>query len=272
MATLFLVHAHPDDEAVSTGGVILKAHEAGHRVVLVTCTGGEVGEIHNMDEASNRPRLKEVRAQELKRAAEILGVDRLVDLGYRDSGMVGTADNENPDSFHQADTAAAAARLARVMDEEAPDVVVTYGADGVYGHPDHVKAHYVTVAAVDLVSELGRQPEKLYFTAIPRSGLKAMAEEFRKRGVPGAFEAEEDSIGASIPGTPDEEITTVVDVREYVGRKKEAFMAHRSQVAPDSFFLNTPDDLFETMFGTESYVLARGASGQLPESDLFDGL
>src|SRR5215472_11645048 len=102
MATLLLVHAHPDDECIATGGVMIRAHEAGHRVVLVTATRGEEGEIHNMDEASVRPRLGEVRTEELRRAAEILGVDRQEFLGYRDSGMASEPTNENPRSFHMA--------------------------------------------------------------------------------------------------------------------------------------------------------------------------
>src|SRR2546430_17494397 len=107
MATLLLVHAHPDDEAISTGGVMLKAKAHGHRVVLITATRGEVGEVYNMDEAEARPRLGEIRTQELKAAAEILGVDRQEFLGYRDSGMVDTADNRNPHSFRQARVAIA---------------------------------------------------------------------------------------------------------------------------------------------------------------------
>ena len=109
-----LVHAHPDDESIFGGGAILRAHGEGKRVVLVTCTGGEVGEIHNMDIESTRPRLKEVRRHELERAVEILGVDRLVWLGYRDSGMAGTSDNENPQSFNMASLEEAAVNLAAV--------------------------------------------------------------------------------------------------------------------------------------------------------------
>src|SRR5947207_4633923 len=111
MATLFLVHAHPDDEAISTGGVMVRAHRDGHRVVLVTCTRGEEGEIHNMDEATVRPRLAEVRTEELRRAAEILGVDRQEFLGYRDSGMAGRPSNDHERSFHVAPLAEAAGRL-----------------------------------------------------------------------------------------------------------------------------------------------------------------
>ena len=165
MATLLLVHAHPDDEAVSTGGVMMKAKSHGHRVVLITATRGEVGEIYNMDEEASRPRLGEIRTEELKSAAEILGVDRLEFLGYRDSGMVDTADNKDPRSFHQARLDEAAGKLAVLIREERPDVVVTYAEDGVYGHPDHIKAHFVTNAALDVVEGEGSPVRKLYFTA-----------------------------------------------------------------------------------------------------------
>src|SRR5207248_11215306 len=150
MATLLLVHAHPDDEAVSTGGVMMKAKSHGHRVVLITATRGEVGEIYNMDEEGSRLRLGEIRTEELKSAAEILGVDRLEFLGYRDSGMVDTPDNKDPRSFHQANLEEAAGKLAVFIREERPAVVVTYAEDGVYGHPDHIKARQVTNAALDL--------------------------------------------------------------------------------------------------------------------------
>src|SRR5256885_12324270 len=118
MATLLLVHAHPDDEAISTGGVMMKAKSHGHRVVLITATRGEVGEIYNMDEEASRPRLGEIRTEELKSAAEILSVDRLEFLGYRDSGMVDTADNKDPRSFHQAELDVAAGRLVGFHSEE----------------------------------------------------------------------------------------------------------------------------------------------------------
>src|SRR3982074_1964925 len=138
MGTLMLVHAHPDDEAISTGGAMMKAKAHGHRVVLVTATRGEAGEIYNMDEAASRPRLGEIRTDELKAAGEILGVDRIEFLGYRDSGMVDTADNKDPHSFHQARLYEAAAKLAGLMRDERPDVVVTYAADAAYEHPAHI--------------------------------------------------------------------------------------------------------------------------------------
>jgi N-acetyl-1-D-myo-inositol-2-amino-2-deoxy-alpha-D-glucopyranoside deacetylase len=267
MATLLLVHAHPDDEAISTGGVMMKAKAHGHRVVLITATRGEVGEIYNMDEAQARPRLGEIRTRELKAADEILGVDRQEFLGYRDSGMVDTADNKNARSFHQAPLDEAASKLAVFVREERPAVVVTYAEDGVYGHPDHVKAHHVTNAALDLLEREGTPVRKLYYTAIPRSMMEAFVEQMpedARRAMSGNMR---------IAGTPDELVTTKVDVHDYVERKRDAFRAHVSQNDPKSFFSTMQDQVYELAFGTEYYQLARGKPGsELPEPDLFSGI
>jgi N-acetyl-1-D-myo-inositol-2-amino-2-deoxy-alpha-D-glucopyranoside deacetylase len=266
MGTLLLMHAHPDDEAISTGGVMMKAKQDGHRVVLVTATRGEAGEIHNMDEGSVRPRLGEVRAEELRRATEILGVDRSEFLGFRDSGMVGTPENEDPRSFHQAQLDEAAARLAAILREERPDVVVTYDSDGTYGHPDHIKAHHITNAALDQLEKEGWSPRKLYYTAIPRSLMQAFMEQLPE-------EARRQDTGMSIPGTPDELVTTKVDVDDFVDRKRQAFAAHVSQNDPNSWFATMADQIYRLAFGTEYYRLVRGARGpELPEPDLFAGI
>ena len=269
MSTLLLVHAHPDDEAISTGGVMLKARADGHRVVLVTATRGEVGEIYNMDEASSRPRLGEIREKELEDAARILGVNRGEFLGYRDSGMVGTADNDNPQSFHQAPVEEAAGKLAAILREERPDVVVTYAEDGVYGHPDHIKAHVVTNAALDqlLRSSSSWTPKKLYYTAIPRSLMEAFMEQLPEEA------RQQQNSNMRIQGTPDELVTTRVDVSEYVAAKRQAFKAHVSQNDPNSWFATMADQIYELAFGTEYYQLARGKPGMaLPENDLFAGI
>ena len=268
MGTLLLVHAHPDDEAISTGGVMMKARADGHRVVLITATRGEVGEIHNMDEEATRPRLGEVRTSELENAARILGINRGEFLDYRDSGMVGTADNENPESFHHAPLDEAAAKLAAILREERPDVVVTYDADGTYGHPDHIKAHRTTNAALDLLEKEGWSPAKLYYTGIPRTlmqqFMEALPEDARRQEQEGTI---------TIPGTPDELITTQVDVSEYVDRKREAFAAHVTQNDPNSWFTTMADQIYRLAFGTEYYRLARGKPGsKLPENDLFAGI
>jgi len=268
MGTLLLVHAHPDDESISTGGVMMKAKDDGHRVVLVTATRGEAGEIHNMDEAENRPRLAEIRTKELEAASRILGVDRGEFLGYRDSGMVGTPENDDPRSFHQAPLDEAAERLIKILREERPDVVVTYAEDGVYGHPDHIKSHFVTLAALDKMLRTSDRwsPAKLYFTAIPRSLMEAFMAQMPE-------EARSQNENMRIPGTPDELITTRVDVAGYSARKRQAFGVHVTQNDPNNWFSKIPDEVYDAAFGTEYYQLVRGKPGSaLPESDLFAGI
>jgi N-acetyl-1-D-myo-inositol-2-amino-2-deoxy-alpha-D-glucopyranoside deacetylase len=266
MGTLLLVHAHPDDESISTGGAMLKARAGGRRVVLVTATRGEAGEIYNMDPETTRPHLGEVRTKELETAARILGVNRGEFLDYRDSGMAGTAENEEPRSFHQAPLEEAAGKLAAILREEKPDVVVTYDQDGTYGHPDHIKAHHVTNAALDLLEKEGWRPRKLYYMAIPRSLMQQFREQLPE-------EAQQDNIGSRIIGTPDELVTTKVDVSEYVDRKRDAFRAHVSQNDPNSWFTTMADQIYRLAFGTEYYALSRGEPGsELPEADLFAGI
>src|SRR5919197_139105 len=146
--TLVAVHAHPDDECIGTGGVLARYSAEGVRTVLITCTDGAVGEISDPALASPE-NLAEVRARELDEAVRILGISRSVRLGYRDSGMAGTADNHHPASLAQADLASVVQRVLQVIEEEQPQVVVTYDERGGYGHPDHIRAHQVAVAAVD---------------------------------------------------------------------------------------------------------------------------
>jgi LmbE family N-acetylglucosaminyl deacetylase len=241
---------------------MMKAKDSGHRVVLVTATRGEVGEIYNMDEAAARPRLGEIRTHELEEAARVIGVDSLEWLDYRDSGMIRTADNEDPRSFNQASTDEAARRLAAILDRERPEVVITFGADGMYGHPDHIKIHHVTNTALDSLK--GWSPRKLYYTAIPRSLMEAfmsqMPEEMRAQQNP----------DMRFEGTPDELVTTRLDVSPYIKRKREAFEAHVSQNNPDSWFTKIPEEAYEVAFGTEFYAIGRGEPGtSLPEGDLF---
>ena len=267
MSTFLLVHPHPDDEAIATGGGMMKAHDEGHRGVLVTATRGEVGEISNMNEPTSRPRLAAIRTEELRKAGEILGVDRQEFLGYRDSGMRDTSDNENPASFHQAPLAEAAERLAKVLREERPEVVVTYDPTGSYFHPDHVKAHHTTNAALDLLKAEGWEPSKLYWNAIPRSYIEMLKERAEESGETNNF--------AAIPGmgVPDNLLTTIVDVSAYVDRKREAFRAHVSQNSTAMSFMEVPDEELRQAFGREHYQLARGELGApRPEPDLFAGV
>jgi LmbE family N-acetylglucosaminyl deacetylase len=267
MTTLLLVHAHPDDECIATGGVILRARHDGIRVVLLTATRGEEGDIHNMDAAVTRPRLGEVRTEELRRSCEILGVDRQEFLGYRDSGMAGAPSNDDPRAFHAAPLPQAAELVATFLREERPAVVVTYTADGTYWHPDHVKAHQSTVAALDLLHDEGWSPAKFYMHAVPRSAVEAIERRARDAAVELPIEV------GQIVGIPDDEITTDVDVSAFLDQKRAAFHAHLSQYEPDSPFSTIAAQILEATLGTERFILARGALGEpRPERSLFAGL
>ncbi len=261
------MHAHPDDESILTGGVMAEAHVLGHRVVLLTATRGEESEIHNLDPVSSRPRLAEIRTKELAESCAILGVDRHELLGYRDSGMTGTVSTQHPQSLHRAPLHEVTARIATVMREERPDVVVTYSSDGTYGHPDHVKAHAATMAALELLAEEGWQPSKVYLHAVPASFVHAVIEVAAAAGIelPGEL--------SQIQGVPDSQITTTVDVTEVLDLKLAACTAHLSQMHPGLALATMAAQLFEAAFGAERFILVGGAhDGATPETSLFAGI
>jgi len=279
--TLLEVHAHPDDESITSGGLFAWCAERGIVTVLVTCTGGEVGEIVDptIDKAIVQPQLANIREGELRQACGILGIDHLELLGYRDSGMAATPDNEHPDAFTRVDSGEAAARLVRIFRAYRPDVVVTYDENGGYGHPDHIKAHRVTMEAFDLAADAKFAPElgapwqaaKLYYTAVPRSRLRRLARALRSRGVKTRWgDVDPDQIAF---GTPDERVTTTVDARRYADLKMRAMLAHRSQIDPDGWMLSLEDELRREIWGWESFTRARSTvDAPLPEADVFAGL
>jgi mycothiol conjugate amidase Mca len=278
--TLMAVHAHPDDEAIGTGGVLARAAAEGIRTVLVTCTGGEVGEI-NPDTAVAIEHLGAVRARELRAACEVLGVSHLELLGYRDSGMAGTEDNNHPDSFAQANLDDATARLVELVRQYRPSVIVTYNENGFYGHPDHINAHRIAVRAYELAgdpthrSENGLDPwapQKLYYTAISRSAMAEFGKRLREAGIAAPVE---DGMEGDQPawGTPDELVTTVVDVAAHVEQKRQALFCHATQMGPEVFFAKLPQPLFRQLFAHESFQLVHArVPTALPETDLFNGL
>lgn len=274
---LMAVHAHPDDEATSTGGVLARYAAEGVRTVLVTCTDGSCGDgpggVKPGEPGHDREAVAAARLVELRRSAELLGVGALELLGYRDSGMMGWATNDEPGAFWGMDVAEAAAPLVELMEHHRPQVVVTYDANGFYGHPDHIMAHRIATAA----AATSGVPAKLYHTAVPRSGLAEFAAALREAGVepPGPSDREEGQFAeAEEPawGTPDELITTAVDVSGYVEAKFAALAAHASQ-ADNVFFLRLGPDLYGRFFGREWFVRASDRSGAaVPEDDLFAGL
>lgn len=288
MGTLVCFHAHPDDEAIATGGSMARAHAEGHRVVLVVATDGRHGE--TPDDLAPDETLIERRQVETQASAEVLGVDRVVFLGYADSGMTGWEQNDAEGSFHGADLDEAAARLADVLRNESADVLTIYDWHGNYGHPDHVKVHTVGTRAAELVVDACPQL-RVFEATVNRDALIRMMEAARTtdthtddeavvglaEGVEGAADAEVtfdfDPTGPADDGNPfgmpEAELTHEVDVREYVGAKRAAIACHRSQVTDSSFFLSMPPDQFTAAFGYEWFIEHGRQAGMRP-GWLFD--
>jgi len=268
MATLVSFHAHPDDESIATGGSMAMAADAGHRVVLVVATRGEQGEPQE-GVLREGEQLWERRVVETHRSAEILGADRVEFLGYEDSGMMGEPTNDNPNCFWQADVEAAAEKLATVLREVDADVVTIYDDHGGYGHPDHIQVHRVGRRAAEL-AEVGR----VFQSTMNRDHIRQLMEQ-RPEQVADAMEEERRGVAEDDDfGSPESMITHAVDVADYVERKRQAMIAHRSQIGPDTFFLKMPEEAFRVAFGTEWYIELGGerAPHEPFGVDLLEGL
>jgi len=257
MATAVFFHAHPDDESALTGGAMAQLAARGHRVVMVTATRGEHGEVVPGVLAEGEA-LGDRRATELAASAEVLGVDRVEILGYTDSGMMGTPENDAPESFWHADVEEAATRVATILAEESASVLVIYDDHGGYGHPDHIQIHRVGVRAGDLAGT-----PAVYEATMDRDRLMAlMRSSAGAEGMPEMPDPERDEFG--VPG---ELITTRVDVTGYTDVKRSSLRCHRTQIADDSFWLKMPDEYFRVGFGEEDYI-RRGAPPGTVETEL----
>ncbi|MGK2949679.1 MAG: PIG-L family deacetylase [Acidimicrobiales bacterium] len=264
MATWVSFQAHPDDESIQSGGTLAKAAADGHRTILVFGTGGEHGEVADgfLDDDET---LAQRRRLETERSAEILGVARVEFLGYTDSGMMGTPENDLPGSFWTADLEEAAEGLATILREEMADVLTIYDSDGGYGHPDHIQVHRVGLRA----AELAGTPHVLEAT---------MNRDHLRRMMLAAVEAGE-MPGDDVPdvtsfdtfGRPEDVITTTVDVRQYLPVKRASMIAHASQISDSSFFLAMPEAAFEAGFGQEWYI-RHGAPEGHRDDDVFHGV
>jgi LmbE family N-acetylglucosaminyl deacetylase len=268
--TLMAVHAHPDDEATGTGGVLARAAAEGIRTVLVTCTDGSCGDsvdgIKPGEPGHDPAAVAEVRRTELEASAKVLQISDLELLGYRDSGMMGWPSNDAPGSFWQTPVADAAARLAELIEHYQPDVIVTYDENGFYGHPDHIQTHRVTMAAVALTNVAA----KVYWTTVARSMMASFERVMREIGAWDTAAEETDSIEEM--GLPDEDITTWVDITAYASQKFESLSAHASQ-SENIFFLRMGLENFTELMGVETFVRVHDTTGAaVPEADLFDGL
>jgi LmbE family N-acetylglucosaminyl deacetylase len=280
MPGLLAFHAHPDDEVIGTGGVLARYARNGEQVVVITATDGAEGEIHNYeDPESLKPRLVELRAQEISAAMAVLGVKHHEFLGYRDSGMMGTKANSHPNAFWNADFVEATNRLVRLLRKYQPEVVLIYDPFGGYGHPDHINVHRVGIAAFFGSRDLGWfpledeeeywAPSKLYWTAWGRERTAR----FMKYWDEPADPEDEEYLWRSQRGYPDEEISAVVDVGEFVDLKFQALQAHRTQIPADWPLLKVPEEDRREVFGNESFLrIFSSIESPLPESDLFAGL
>ena len=279
---LLLVHAHPDDESIGTGATIARYAADGAQVTLVTCTLGELGEVIPPELAylaGTGDRLGAHRMTELAAACAALGVRDQRFLGgpgrWRDSGMMGLPDNDSPDCFWQADVGAAAAELARIVREVRPQVLVSYDANGFYGHPDHIQAHRVAAEAIHLATRPGPgqgagndgirpwQVAKFYATAMPQSVASAAG------------------VAYFVPFVPDDQVTTEIDGSGYLAAKTAALRAHATQIAVKEdgeagggrFALSS--GRWQPISGREFYTLLAGTAGAgdgTREHDLFAGL
>ena len=265
MSTIVCLHAHPDDEASSTGGTIARAAADGHRVVLVVGTDGDHGEVP--DDLATGEALIDRRRLETARSAEALGVHRIVWLGYRDSGMTGWEQNSHAEAFMLAPIDEAAEKLAAVLREENADVLTTYDWHGNYGHPDHVKVHHVGHRAADLA----RTPKRFEATFNRDVLVRMMAQAPSELLEAADFDPAGPADDGNPFGTSEAEINLAVDVSAFVEQRRAALMAHASQVTDTGQMLSMPDDVFREMFGTEWY-LEPGAPAGLRWGWLLDGL
>ena len=279
--TLMAVFAHPDDESFGTGGTLARyGADPGVRVVLVCATRGEAGEISNPELASSE-RLGEVREQELRCACRTLGVEDLFFLDYRDSGMAGSPDNEDPRALAQADSYEAVGKIVAHIRRERPHVVVTFDESGGYGHPDHIAIHHLTKAAFAAAADPGQYGEqieaglrphrasKLYFTAIPRRFFRSAIEKINELGikVPERYLDRVDNFGL-----PDEACTTDVYVQDFWNTKQAAVACHATQLNPDSIFAILPPEIMRELQAWECFQLAETTVGEDGDShDLFAG-
>jgi LmbE family N-acetylglucosaminyl deacetylase len=245
MATLVCFHAHPDDEAIATGGTMARAAADGHRVVLVLATQGEVGEVADGVLVPGET-LGERRVAETYAAARILGVERVEFLGYRDSGMMGEPTNDDAGAFWQADVEEVADRLAALLVDVGADVFTCYDDHGTYGHPDHIQVHRVGRRASAL-ADVPRVYEATLNRTLIQQQLAERADLYPEGEMPDPAEME-------TFGTPDELITTAVDVSAVIDQKRRAMAAHASQIGEESFFLTLPEPEFALAFGTEWYI------------------
>jgi LmbE family N-acetylglucosaminyl deacetylase len=270
--TLMAVHAHPDDESSSTGGVLAMYADQGIRTVLVTCTNGEFGDgpggVKPGEPGHDAAAVAATRQRELDSACAILGVEVSERLGYHDSGMADWPYKDRSDAFCNVPVDESAGRLAALMERHRPQVVVTYDQHSGYDHPDHVQASRITLAAIEQTGV----PDKLYFTARRWRDFQQLRARMEELGVDMGPRPQLDPDRLRQMEASAARITTAVDTTPVADRKRAALRAHASQIA-ETWFAKMPESLFDEVFGVESFVREQDRTGApVPEDDLFAGL
>lgn len=262
---VLFIFAHPDDETFGCGGLLALLHDQGATTSYVVATRGEAGEIR-VPGLATPATLGAVRERELRRALDILGMNELRLLGYRDSGMAGTAANDDPRAFIQANREEVVADLAGHIRDLRPSTVITFGPDGIYGHPDHILISELTLAALDEAAAPDKHPglgepwsvPALFFTAIPRERVIAHAVHHSS-----PFHAMPAEVLATF-GTPDAEITHRFDLTSYLETKRQAMLCHRTQIAPGGAFDPDLIDNADRFWTWEYLRRVRGSAGDSP--------
>lgn len=279
---LLAIHAHPDDESSKGAGTMAHYAAQGVRVVLMCATGGEEGEILNprMDRPGIKERMSEIRAAELETACDLLGVERIYQLGYRDSGMPGSAANERPEAFWNADPEEAVGKMVEIIRAERPEVVLCYDESRGYEHPDHIRVYewgtraYHEAGDPDAFPDKGAPwtPSKLYyFATFTRRRMTILNDAAVAAGLESpwaGFLEHWDEMGFVEP-----EVTTQIDVTDHIETRSKALLAHATQIDPDSFWFAIPDEIQKREYPWEDYVLIDSkVATDLPETDLFAGI
>jgi len=268
--TLMAVHAHPDDEA-SGGGILAAYADQGIRTVVVTCTNGEFGDapggIKPGEDGHDKDEVARLRLAELEKSARILRISDVEALGYHDSGMPDWDYKNRPDAFCNIPVETVADRIGGLITKYQPQVLVTYDDQGAYQHPDHVHASLAAQAAAKATGI----PAKVYLSTMRSSSWRKIWDALRAAGedVP-QWEEDEDRSQRAIES--EERITTTIDIRSVLDRKRDALFAHGSQI-DDSWFSKIPQEVSEAAFGYEYFIRVADSTGApLPEDDLFAGL
>jgi LmbE family N-acetylglucosaminyl deacetylase len=266
------VHAHPDDEASSTGGVLARYSDEGVQTVVVTCTNGEFGDtpggVKPGQDGHDEQAVAQIRLAELRESCKHLGVSDLELLGYHDSGMPDWEYKDRPDAFRNVPQDEVAGRIVGLIERFRPQVVITYDPDGGYQHPDHLHAGRCAAAAVAATGI----PAKLYLTAMRRSAWKQVWDALREQGVEVPDLRRFDPEMRRQMEEAERRITTTIDISGVLDRKRAALLAHASQIR-ESWFSKIPPDVAQRVFGRETFIRARDTTGApVPEHDLFAGL